>query len=383
MLFGLCATAALASPRTHERTAVIDLGPGDGAVRQMLAARVVAAGLDPVIGDAVEDALAGEHVDPDAVQLAAAVHEAQRAFGALDCPGAVTASKTASGIGAARQAAGIAVPELPRAWTYLLLCADRSGDVDGAMHAAARLRTLGGSTDVPRDVWAKYPDVDATIDRDMVPIEIKAEVAGAEIWIDFERAGRSPLHVLVPAGEHVIAAASGARRGWAAGTAVSTQAVVEIPMKNQTGRWTEVAARVASWNGKLPPPSELGWVLGRVQARTALVRHGGTIEAWGRIGSAEAPRRLGADDGVGPVADVDRVLALVVDRVHTWNDRAPDPDQPLLLDDARAPIGPRLKDDPTQWWVYASILGALGAAAAIVYVHDSAANTQHVELHYP
>jgi hypothetical protein len=379
----LCATPALAAPRTHERAAVIDLGPGDAAVRRKLAVSIVAAGLDPVIGDGVEDALAGQSVDPDATQLAAAIGEAQRAFGVLDCKAAVTASKTAVGIAAARQAAHLPVPELPRAWTYLLLCADRTGDVDAAMHAAARLRTAGGSADVPRDVWAKYPAVDTTLDRDMIPLDIKAEVAGAEIWIDFERAGVSPLHVLVPAGEHVIAAASGGRRGWASGTAVKTQAQLVIPMTEQTGPWTQVARRVASWNGKLPPPGELAWVLERVKARIAVVRHGDTIEAWGRIGPSEPPRRLGGDDGTGPVADIDRVLALVVDRLHTWNDRAPDPDRPLILEDARDPVTRKAKDDPTKWWVYATILGAVGAAAAFVYVHDAASDTQHVELHYP
>ena len=108
-------TNAMAAPR--ERVAVIDLGPDDPAIRQRLAAAIVAGGLEPVRGDGIEDALAGRTSDPDALPLAVAVAEAQRAFGALDCKVASSASKTAVGIAAARQAAGIAVPELARGWT--------------------------------------------------------------------------------------------------------------------------------------------------------------------------------------------------------------------------------------------------------------------------
>ncbi|MDQ3367929.1 MAG: hypothetical protein M3680_21095, partial [Myxococcota bacterium] len=77
---------AAAPTRRGERIAVIDLGPDPaaGAVRQQLAAAVIAAGFDLVIGDGLEDALAGRNVDRDAVEVAAALAEAQRAFGALD-----------------------------------------------------------------------------------------------------------------------------------------------------------------------------------------------------------------------------------------------------------------------------------------------------------
>ncbi|HEU4729361.1 MAG TPA: hypothetical protein VFT22_15775, partial [Kofleriaceae bacterium] len=65
-----------AAPRMHERVAVIDLGPGAGSpggkgfadVAHKLQEAIVAAGLDPVIGDGVEDALAGRDVDRDAVE---------------------------------------------------------------------------------------------------------------------------------------------------------------------------------------------------------------------------------------------------------------------------------------------------------------------------
>jgi len=391
----------VAEPRTHERVAVIDLGaasaaagttPGAGSRRghgvadlpQTLAAAIVAAGLDPVIGDGVEDALAGRDLARDGVQLAAAMEEAQRAFGELTCSEVTPAAEQAIGLAAARQAAGYPVPELPRALTYVLLCADRENRFDAALTAARALRALGGSPEVPAGVWAKYPDADAVANRDIIELDVDTEVPGAAIWIDFRKAGTSPLDVALPAGDHVLAAAAGTRRGWAAGTAVRTQQVVHIPLADLASPWSEVAQRVAGWNGKLPAPAELAWVLARVHARIALVRHGDTIEAWGQVGRSEAPHLLGGDDGVAPVGEVARVLGLVTDRIRTWNDHAPDPDRPLLVETTGA--GPARRDEgekPTRWWVYAAIAGAAAIGGAIIYAHDNASDRQRVELHYP
>src|SRR5690349_13792479 len=80
---------------THERVAVIDLGPADPEVRKHLEETVVAAGLDPVIGDGVEDALAGEATDRDAVLLDAAIAQARGALDAGSCKDAITAAETA------------------------------------------------------------------------------------------------------------------------------------------------------------------------------------------------------------------------------------------------------------------------------------------------
>ncbi|MGE0868766.1 MAG: hypothetical protein AB7P03_09395 [Kofleriaceae bacterium] len=338
----------------------------------------------PATGDGVEDALAGQRGDRDGTALAAAISEAERAFGGLDCAAATTASAKAVGIAAARQAAGIEVPELARALTYLLLCADRTADVDAAMRAARQLRRLGNTADVPPDLLRKYPDVDITMHHDRIPVEITTEVAGAEIWIDFQRAGTSPMRATLSAGPHVIAAAAGDRRGWAAGTAVRSQTALTIPMTDQGGAWSEVGARVASWNGMVPAGWELGWVMTEVNARVAVIRHGTTVEVWGRPGNTGTPYRLGGEDGIGTLDDLDRLLALAVDRVQAWNDRAPDPDQPLLTETTadRAKRG-GVEDDTTKWWVYATIIGALATGAAIVYAHDSASDVQRVELRVP
>lgn len=377
------ASAAPATQARRERVAVIDLGPSpDSSVRAKLAAGVVTAGLEPVIGDGVEDALAGVVVDRDAVELAAALEEARRAFGALECPAAITAGKQAAGSAAARQAAGLPAPELARAWTYVLLCADRTSDTDTALAAAARLRTAGGSADVPADLWKKYPEVDAIGDGARIDLEIDADVPGAAIWIDHQPAGTAPLVVSLAPGEHVIAAAAGSRRGWVAGTAVQTQKKLRIPTADKAGAWSEVGRRVASWSGALPPPEELGWVLARVRARVAIVRRGDSVEAWGRVGLADKPHRLGGDDAVVAVAEAQRVIALAAERLAAWRDRAPDPDVPLLVEGPRT-RGLRKPEEPARWWVYAAIIGAVGASAAVVLFHETGSPRQRVELHVP
>ena len=146
--------------------------------------------------------------------------------------------------------------------------------------------------------------------------------------------------------------------------------------------------RVAAWHGKLPRASELAWALREVDARVALVRHGDTVEAWGRAGDGEALRRLGNDDGTRKLDEANALVALIADRVQTWSDRAPDPDQPLLVEtaDDRRARGLRVKgegEEPTRWWVYATIAGAVLAGALVIYSHDQADDTQRVELKYP
>jgi hypothetical protein len=373
----------------HERVAVIDLGPPDnGAVRQKLQATIVAGGLEPVLGDGVEDALAGQAGDRDSIALAAALAEAKDKFGALACPEATTAAQTAIAIGAARQAAGLAVPELPRAYTYVLLCADRTGDHATAVAAARFLRELGGSPDVDATLLAKYPDIDALSNRDVMEVEIKTDVAGADVFVDFHKVGTSPIKLALATGPHIMAAASGMKRGAVTGTVVRKQPVVTIALADQSGKWSAVAARVASWHGKLPPAKELSAVLRDVDARVALVRHGSTVEAWGHAGEGEPLRRLGGDDGTRTLDEAAALVALVADRVQTWSERAPDPDRPLLVETPeerrqRGLLRKSEEEEPTRWWVYATIGGAILAGALVIYAHDQADDTQRVELKWP
>jgi hypothetical protein len=379
---------ANAAPRLDDRVALIDLGPADDKIHQQLEAAIVAARLEPLIGDGVDDALAGKDADRDSIALAAAMADAASKFGALACPDAIVAAQRAVVLAGARQASGLAVPELPRAWAYVLLCADRTNDTRLAQLAATHLRTLGGSPDVDARVLDRYPEVDTLSNREVVELEITPDIANADVYVDFRRVGTGTQKLVVPSGAHWIAAGAGRRRGMLTGTVVKSQPRISVPTEDQSGPWASVAEKVASWGGKLPAAAELEYVMNAVGARVALVRYGTTIEAWGHAGRGEKLHRLGdGDDGVRPLAEATALAKLIADRVDTWNDRAPDPDQPLLVEtpEERKQRGV-LKDnqeEPTKWWVYATIGGALLAGAIVIYANDSADNTQRIELHYP
>jgi hypothetical protein len=380
-----CVVLVATATAHAERVAVIDLGPGDASTRRALASAVVDGGLEPVYGDGVEDALAGASGDRDFIELEAAIADAQSKFGALACKETITAAQTAIALGAARQAAGLAVPELPRAWAYVLLCADRTGDASLAVLAATSLRALGGSPDVDAKTLDRYPEIDALSNREAIEVEIKTEVP-ANVFVDFKPVGKSPLKLVLTAGPHIMAAAAGSRRGTVTGTVIRKQPVVSIPLVDQASQWNAVAKRVASWKGAMPSPAELAKVLTAVSAKIAIVRHGDTIEAWGHAGAAEPLRRLGNEDGIRTVDEAAELVSLVNDRIQTWNDRAPDPDQPLLVEDPltrRARKARAEGEEPTRWWVYATIAGAVAASVIVIYAHDSASDTQHITLHYP
>jgi len=365
-----------------ERIALIDLGPKNPAVRIAIEAAIADAKFAVVAEPGVPEALGGVAEDRDAALLAGAIVEARSAFGALDCAKASDGARRAIAIGAARQAAGIAVPELPNAWALVLLCADRAANFDAAMIAAARLRAVGGSQDVPADLMTKYPDVDVLGGARPVAVEITvASAKDARVWIDHVDVGVAPITVQLAPGEHLIAAAgAGAMRGAIVQT-ITGKTTIAVETPAQRGEHAELAARVAGWQGRVPAPAEIAWVLARVRARIALLRYGDTVEVWGQAGRAIEPKRLGGEDGVGRVDEVPRMLQLVIDRVDAWNDRAPDPDAPLLLDTAR--IARERSEEPTEWWVYAGIAGAVVGAAVLVYLNDSAEDIQRVRLVYP
>jgi len=258
---------------------VIDLGPADdGAARRKIGTALVAAGLDPILGEGLDDALAGLPSYRDDPTLAVAMADAKRAFGDLQCNAVIGSAEPAIALLATRQAAGIAAPELPRALAYVLLCADREGKTDQALLAASRLRTVGGSPDVPASVLAKYPEIDSVPDRELVELDVTTAEPGAALWVDFAQVGTTPAHVVLPAGEHIIAAASGTKRGYVIGTTTHKQKTIAIELSDMAGAWSGLAARVASWKGKVPPADELAQVLAQAKARVAILRHGDTIE---------------------------------------------------------------------------------------------------------
>lgn len=380
------ALVVLAGTAHAERVAVIDLGPDDaGAARAQLAEAVAAAGFELVTGDGVDGALAGENVDGDRAVLAAALASAETAYAALDCKATLGAAATGIGPGAARHAAGLRVPELEQLMGLELVCADQLGDRDRAHRTASRLRALGATpTVVPAALWATYPDVDTLVDRDLIPVTIGADVAGAEVFVDFRRVGTVPVATTLAAGEHVVAVAKDNRRGYALGTAVKSQPQIVVPTQDGVGTWSAVSQRVVLWSGTRPSPAELGWVLSQVNARVALVRSGGVVQVWGRGGLAEAPRQLGNEDGEGKLDEAGRLLELARERVTAWNDRAPDPDRELLVE-PRGPGDAPAKDveEPTRWWVYAAVLGAVAIGAGLIYYESAGTDIQRIEVHSP
>jgi hypothetical protein len=382
------AAAVDARKPTHERIAIVDLGPNaaDATTRQKLAAAATDAGLDPAVGDdGIDAALAGQTADLDQPQLTDAIDRATKAFAALDCKTAVPAATLAIGLMAARQADGFPVPELARAYAYQLLCADRTNDSDTAMRAASRLRVVGAPPDVA-PLLTKYPELDSSADRELVEVEVTADVPDAMIWIDHKQIGKAPVKVALGPGQHLLAAAGGTRRGWAAGTAVKAQPTVTIPTQEVAVKWSKLSRRIAAWHGTVAPVYEIAAVMAEVHTRILLIRHGDVLEAWGRIGAKDEPHRLGSEEGVLGLADTAKVMVMMADRAHAWNDHAPDPDQPLLLEtpEERAAHNRRgASDTPTRWWVYATIFGAIAAGALLVYAHDQSNDTQRVELHFP
>lgn len=364
---------------------MIDLGPPDAAAQAKLARALRDAGLEPLAGDGVEHALAGIASDRDTTLLAAAMTDAEHSFGKLDCAAATSAAHRALPVIAARQASGLAVPELPRAWAYLLLCADRNNDVDAAMRAAHGIRsaTSGAPDDVSPAVLAKYPPIDTLLGSDIIDVDIATD-DGATVWVDFQPVGTAPLRVALAAGEHMIAAAKGSRRGSVRVTATRAVPAVTVALEDQRSPWTAVAAKVASWRGNVPKPDDLGWVLKQVRARIALVRHGDIVEAWGHAGPLETPRRFGDDSAASSLDEANRAAALLAETVREFDAHSPDADQPLLVDDIRRRRAHGGKsDEPATWWVYAAIGAAIAAGAAVVYLQRSESNVEHVELHYP
>jgi hypothetical protein len=82
-------------------------------------------------------------------------------------------------------------------------------------------------------VWRKYPAVDTIIDRELVTLEIGADVPGAVVFVDLVAAGKAPLTIQLPAGDHLIAVAAGTKRGWAAGTRLDGLRVEVGPITSQ------------------------------------------------------------------------------------------------------------------------------------------------------
>ncbi len=352
--------------------------PDREATRERFVTALAAVNGVTVVDGERAQALAGVTADADDVAAGAALAEARDGFGALECGRARPAAEDAVKLLAGRQAAGLDEDVRLRAgWTYVMLCADRDGDGPVARAAADRLRGLGGSAAVPADVWARYPEIDAAIDRDIVELTVSAPV-GATVTIDGIAVGSAPVTRFVSAGKHLVAVAAASRRGAELVTVHGKPLSVEIAATDRASTWRDVAGRVQAWQGA-PPPTvvEVTELMERVGVRFAVViGERGNAALWVR-GPGQATARLVVD---GDVADPLAIGAGVMARVEAWTGSGPDPDLPLLTDTDDMVREVSKPSEPTRWWVYAVIGGALLGGAATIYAIDAGEDRQIIDL---
>ncbi len=384
-LLGFGIAPAFAAPAPGgEPLAIIEARPAsadrDATRRRFIAALATVNGV-AVVADDREAALTGVATDADDALATAALAEARDGFGALECGRARPAAEDAVRLLAARQAAAIdETVRMRAAWTYVLLCADRDGDGAMARAAADRLRAIGAAAAVPPDIWARFPDIDAATDRDIVELTVSAPV-GAAVTIDDVAVGVAPLTRFVAAGKHLVAVATGASRGAVIATVHGKPLTIEVAALDRIAAWRDVAAQVAAWQGAAPPTEvEVSELMTRIGVRFAVVLgERGAASLWVRRPQQRTARLVVDGDLGDPLA----IGAGVMARVEAWTGAGPDPDQPLLTEDdelVREVSRPR---EPTRWWVYAVIGGALAAGAATIYALDAGDDRQIIDLTFP
>lgn len=380
---------------------------GDGAAALRL--ELSSAGFAVLSAPDLDAANAGIDGGKDLGEALAALELARSSFGALDCPAAQQAAESAIATLAARGAAGIdGTAQLTTAWSYLLLCRDRAGDFDGAMRAAQALRALpaAGSAAAPAGVdaalWAKYPEVDVTANREIAELTITAE-PGAAITIDHRVVGASPATVFVPAGRHVVAAAQGSRRVALWIDISKRSATVALRMIEQDAPLSRISERVAGWKARPPDGKQVASYLENL-----------LTAAQGRpwnpsssrspllvlVGVSGDPNRaqLWASDGPGLLPQATEltlerrsaasgqsaVVTALQKRALQWREAEPVPE--LLLEAPDAGDIDLERDERvggTKWWVYAAIAGAVAVGGAVIVANELSDDTQHVELRIP
>lgn len=347
---------------------VVVVDPRPGATPADAAAlrdAFAAAALEPV-GGARAQAWAGR--GDDDLALDAALAEAQDGFGQLDCGRARPWAETAALLASARTAAGVDErARASRAWTYLLLCADRDGDRPAARHAADRVRALGGNAAITADVGARYPEIDAAIDRDIVAITVTGP-AGAAVTLDDQPIGAAPATAFAHAGRHLLATPGGAT--WI--TVQNKPLTVEVPATPpRDPAIAAIAALVAEAGSGVEATRAAAIAIAADVELVAVLEADGRVALWQRRRASTVALDRGA--AAAMVAAAGRALA-------DAHERAPDPTLPLVRE-------PRTKAkpdrDPTRWWVYAAIGGALVAGAAAIYAVDAGDDRQRFELSFP
>jgi hypothetical protein len=365
----VAAAAAAPSALAAPVVAVID-ARGDDATTTALVDGFTAAGLEVVAGDR---AAAARGRDDDDLAIDRALAEASDGYGQLDCGRARPWAERAALMTAGRTAAGLDErTRAGRAWSYLLLCADRDGDRAVARHAAERVRALGAGAAIGADVWSRYPDIDATLDRDVVALTVTGP-AGAVATIDDRVVGPVPATALVGAGVHVVAVGAPGVRGAAWARVAGKPLTVEVAARQPDDA---VVVTVAAAVQALRGGATIDAAAVEAVARALDVE---LVAVVGADGVGLWQRRRGATTSLtsGEVAAVVAAGRAAYDAAH---DRAPDPSLPLVRE-------PRTKakvdKDPTRWWVYAAIGGAVLAGAAAIYAADAGDDRQRFELVFP
>ncbi|MBZ0232057.1 MAG: PEGA domain-containing protein, partial [Deltaproteobacteria bacterium] len=245
-----------------------------------------------------------------------------------------------------------------------------------ARAAADRLRALGGSPAVPADVWAKYPEIDAATDRDIVEVTVTAPI-GATVAVDGVAIGTAPVSTFVHAGKHVVAVAAGSTRGAAFITVHGKPLSFEVTAADRASRWKRLAGQVAAWQGAAPPTVvEVTELMSQVGVRFAVVLgERDTAALWVRAPGEPAAKLVVDGDLKDPLA----IGAGVMARVEAWGGGGLDPDKPLAATDEMVREVSRSRED-TKWWVYAVIGGALAAGAVTIYAIEAGEDRQIIDL---
>lgn len=401
--------------------AVIDIRPGAatsealGAERQVLLSRIE--GSPDMSAAATTDrelsqALAGQLLpvlDSEREAAGKLVDEAAAAFGQLDCVAAERAAQrailTLAGVRASQKANAT---DLQRAHVYQLLCAHNRNDSDRAMRARALLERLGVTrkpTGISDLVWNLYPPLDATSNTPIHEVEVRTDPTGASVWVDYASVGKAPDKVLLPVGEHIVAAALGGRHRAIQVTVDRDAQVVEVglPVARSESRHLPLSQLVADWQrGQSEPTGEqIGALLGQVGVRFALVlvpppdqgkaTSGPTKNSTGRgVGTGDnyliAVWSLSPNETTARPLVVEKPARLasigqaVRIRAYGWRPTGPERDVELLRETPNGPTGRRDTSKRPRWWVYASIAGAVALGATLFLANDLADNRQRIEV---
>jgi hypothetical protein len=389
---GAAAASGASAASDETEIAVVDLGPGDAATRRERREELEA-GLGRVTGLRVSDdaalrtALAGERLDPQAEEGRARLAAAAAALGRPDCPAAAREAEAAVLALAASQAGGAGVAaELRQGHVYLLLCADQAGEVAAAQRAAAALRALDAPDPpdgVPAAVWSRYPAFDATGGVRRFQLDVSSKPDGATIWIDHAPVGVAPLAVLLPEGEHLVAAAKGGASVARRVTLQTYSSAVALALPATARPWRAIEARVRGWRAGAirRTPASLAQVLARARLEYAVV-----IDERGRL-EVFHRRRGQALQQLGVARDPVEVGAMVARTESQRRSPGIDPEVPLLVESpqeraARA-AGNKATPRRQEWWVYAAIAGAVAVGAGIVLLNDLADDHQRIEVTFP